>query len=188
MNKALSASEKRTIRLGATAVAICLALFCLQQIWKFFSSQNADYKTLLAQTDTLRAELRPYKGKTEDVRTLMEKFHMDPNHLSRTSVVAEASAALFKTAASSGIQLGPIRESATRQSAKEMAAIQLDCTGQVPNLLGFLHRFESMGYPIIIDAVQLTSDPTRPGNLKMHLGLVILDFEQWKAEERKPNA
>jgi hypothetical protein len=185
---ALSAHEKRTIRFGATVVAIWLAVFCLQQVWKFYSNQNGEYKTLLAQTDNLRAELRPYKGRTEDVRTLMEKFRMDPNHLSRTSVVAEASAAILKTAASSGVQLGPIRETAARQSAKEMAAIQLDCSGQVPNLLGFLHRFESMGYPIIIDAVQLTSDPSKPGNLKMHLGLVILDFEQWKAEERTPNA
>jgi hypothetical protein len=184
----LSAHEKRTIRLGATVVAVLLALLAFQQIWKFFSSQNADYKALLAQTDKLRADLRPYQGKTEDVRALMEKFRMDPNHLSRTSVVAEASAAILKTAASGGIQLGPIRETAARQAAKEMAAIQLDCTGQVPNLLAFLHRLETMGYPIIIDVVQLTSDPSKPGNLKMHLGLVILDFEQWKIEERLPNA
>jgi hypothetical protein len=187
MNKALSNTEKRTIRLGATIVGVSLALLCVQHIWKFFSNQNADYKNLLAQTDTLRTELRPYKGKAEDVRTLMEKFRMDPNHLSRTSVVAEVSAAILKTAASSGVQLGPIRESAARQSNKEIASIQLDCTGQVPNLLGFLHRFESMGYPIIIDSVQLSPEP-RPGNLKMHVGLVILDFEQWKAEERTPNA
>src|SRR5438445_8555861 len=152
---ALSKSEKRTIRIGATIVGVCLALLGAQQIWKFFSSQNAEYKKLLAQTDNLRAELKPYKGKVEDVRTLMEKFRMDPNHLSRTSVVAEATGALLKTATSSGVQLGPIRETAARQSNKELASIQLDCIGQVPNLLAFLHRLESVGYPIIIDSLQL---------------------------------
>jgi len=185
---ALSPSEKRTIRIGAVIAGVCLALFCTQQIWKIFSRQNGDYKSLLAEADALRAELKPYKGKTEDVRTLMEKFRMDPNHLSRTSVVAEASAALLKTAASSGVQLGPIRETSARQSNKEIASIQLDCTGQVSNLLGFLHRFESIGYPIIIDSVQLSPEPSKPGNLKMHVGLVILDFDQWKPDERAPNA
>ena len=184
--QSLSPSEKRTIRIGAVVVGACLVFFCGQQVWKLFAGQNAEYKRLLAEADTLRGELKPYKGKTEDVKTLMERFHMDPNRLSRTSVVAEASAAILKTAASSGVQIGPTRETAARQSNKEIASIQLDCTGQISNLLGFLHRFESIGYPIIVDSVQLSSDPSKPGNLKMHVGLVILDFEQWKAEERTP--
>jgi hypothetical protein len=176
------------MRIGIAIVGASLLFFCGQQIWKFFAHQNAEYTRLLAEADKLRAELKPYKGKVEDVRALMEKFRMDPNRLSRTSVVAEASAAILKTATSSGVQLGPVRETAARQSNKELSSIQLDCTGQVSALLGFLHRFESIGYPIIIDSVQISSDPTKPGNLKMHLGLVILDFEQWKADERMPNA
>ncbi len=184
----LSTSEKRTIRVGVIVVGACLVFFGGQQIWKFFARQNAEYKRLLAEADTLRAELKPYKGKVEDVKTLMERFHLDPNRLSRTSVVAEASAAILKTATSSGVQIGPTRETAARQSNKEIASMQLDCTGPISNLLGFLHRFESIGYPIIIDSVQLSSEPSKPGNLKMHIGLIILDFEQWKAEERTPNA
>jgi hypothetical protein len=185
--RSLSASEKKTMRIGIAVLGAYMLFFCGQQIWKLVGHQHSEYKALLAEADKLRAELKPYKGKVEDVRTLMEKFKMDPNHLSATSVVAEASAAILKTATGSGIQLGPIRETAARQSAKEISSIQLDCTGQVAALLGFLHRFESIGYPIIIDSVQLTSDPSKPGNLKMHMGLVILDFDQWKAEERKPN-
>ena len=157
-------------------------------MWKFFARESAEYHQLLQQADNLRAELKPYKGKVEDIRTLMEKFKLDPNHLSRTSVVAEASAAILKTATSSGVQLGPIHETAARQANKEISAIQLDCMGQVSALLGFLYRFESIGYPIVIDSVQISSDPTKPGNLKMHLGLIILDFDQWKPDERSPNA
>jgi len=188
MSRTLSTSEKRTIRLGAAFVAACLLFVCVQQVWKFFARQRTEYKALLTQADNLRAEIKPYKGKVEDVQAFMEKFHMDPNQLSRTSVVAEASAAILKTANASGVQLGQMRESAARQSNKELASIQLDCTGQVPNLLGFLHRFEIIGYPIVIDAVQLSPDASKPGNLKMHIGLIILDFEQWKADERIPNA
>jgi len=184
----LSQSENRTIRLGAIIVGACLLFVAGRQLWKVIGGQSAEYHRLLAETDTLREELKPYKGKVEDIRTLMEKFKVDPNHLSRTSVVAEASAAILKTATSSGVQLGPIHEAAARQANKEISSIQLDCTGQVSAVLGFLYRFESIGYPIIVESVQLNSDPSKPGNLKMHLALVILDFDQWKPDERTPNA
>ena len=184
----LSQSEKRTVRLGAIIVGACLLFLAGQQVWKFFARESGEYHERLAEADKLRDELKPYKGKVEDIRTLMEKFKLDPNHLSRTSVVAEASAAILKTATSSGIQLGPIHETAARHANKEISSIQLDCTGQVSALLGFLYRFESIGYPIIIESVQLNPEPSKPGNLKMHLGLIILDFDQWKADERTPNA
>ena len=47
--------------------------------------------------------------------------------------------------------------------------------------MAFLNQLEGVGYPVIIDSVQLTPD-MRPGQLKLSLTLVILDFEQWKKE------
>ena len=52
----------------------------------------------------------------------------------------------------------------------------------MPAVTGLLHNLESLGYPLVIDSVQLTSDPMRPGQLKMNLIIVVLDFENWKAE------
>ena len=86
---------------------------------------------------------------------------------------------------SGGVQLGPIRESAARPSAKELASIQLEGNGPVPALLTFLHRLETLGYPLILDSVQISSDPTRPGMIKLNLTIIILDFEQWKTEETR---
>ena len=59
--------------------------------------------------------------------------------------------------------------------------------GQTAAVLGFLSRLESIGYPLIVDAVQMNTDNTRPGNVKVTLTIVILDFEQWKKEDA-PNA
>ena len=106
---------------------------------------------------------------------------MDPAKLSRTSVVAEASAAIQKAAMGGGIQLGPVRESPARPSSKELASMQIEGMGPVPAVMGMLSRLESVGYPLIIDSVQLTSD-MRPGQLKVSLTILILDFEQWKKE------
>ena len=185
--RVLSKSEKRTIRLAVLVLGAYFVFFCGQQVWKFASQRRVEYSKLVLDAAKLRTELRPYKDRALVLKKLMEASHLDPAHLSKASVVGEASAAILKSATTNGVQLGPIRESASRQSGKELASMQLDCSGPVPAVLAFLHRFETIGFPIIVDSVQLSPEPTKPGTLKLHLGLVILNFEQWKAEE-VPNA
>ena len=98
-------------------------------------------------------------------------------------VHASAPAALAnRTASSSGIQVGPIRESPAKTSAKELATLQFEGSGPIPAILGLFQRLQTLGYPVIVDSVQITPDPSRPGQLKLNLTLVILDFDQWKTE------
>jgi hypothetical protein len=97
-------------------------------------------------------------------------------------VVAEASSAIQKAAQGGGFQVGPIREAPAHASGRELASIQFEGSGPVKGAVGLLHRLESVGYPLIIDSAQFTADPMRPGQLKVKLTVVILDFEQWKSE------
>ena len=60
--------------------------------------------------------------------------------------------------------------------------MQIEGSGAVPAVMSLLHNLESLGYPLIIDSVQLTTDPMRPGQVKLNLTIVVLDFEQWKPE------
>jgi hypothetical protein len=136
----------------------------------------------------MRAEIAPYQEKVLVVKKMMEDFHMDPARLKRSSVVAEASAAIQKAAADAKVGAGAIHESAGRPSTKEVAAIQFEGTGQIPAVMGLLHNLESLGYPLVIDTLQLTSDPRNPTAIKVSMTIVILDFEAWKKKEEKPNA
>jgi hypothetical protein len=117
----------------------------------------------------------------------MEKFHLDPAKLSKASVVAGASDAIQKAAASGGVQLGPIRESHGRSSAKELASMQLEGNGALPKVMALLHQLESLGYPVIVDSVQITPNAMKPGMVKVTLTILIMDFEAWKIKE-SPNA
>ena len=112
----------------------------------------------------------------------MNQFQLDPARLTRATVVGEASAQLQKAAASSGIQVGPIRESPAKTAAKELATLQFEGSGPVAAVLGLFQRLQTLGYPLIVDSVQITPDPLRPSQVKLILTLVILDFDQWKAE------
>jgi hypothetical protein len=184
--RTLTPHEKRTVRIGGAALIGYLLLFGGYQVWKYFAKARVDYQQLVVQADRLKEEVRLYDDRAAVVKKLMESLRLDPAKLSRTSVVAEASAAIQKVAMSGGVQVGPVRESPGRPSTKELGSVQLEGTGPVPAVMGLLSRLEGVGFPIIIDSVQFTSD-MRPGQLKLNLTILILDFDQW-TKEGSPHA
>ena len=183
--RALTDHEKRTIRFAAIGITIYLVLFGGVRGWKFLEKKRADYQLLAKEAIALRQEVQRYEGKLLIVGKLMEGLRIDPAKLSRASVVGTASDAIQKAAATGGLKLGPIRESPARPSTKELASMQLEGSGPVPAVTTFLHRLDTLGYPMVVDSVQLSPEP-RPGMLKVTLTIIILDFDQWKKEG--PNA
>ncbi len=182
--RTITTREKRLIRYSSIGIGIYLALFFIGMPLK---ARRVEYEALVKEAQLLRDRVQPYQARAENVQKLMENFHLDPAKLTRATVVGEASIAIQKAALGSGIQVGAVRESPARTSSKELASVQFEGIGQVPAIMGLLKRIETLGFPMIIDAVQLTPEKMGPGMVKMSLTIVILDFEQWKQEE-KPHA
>jgi hypothetical protein len=113
----------------------------------------------------------------------MEDFHLDPAKLRKATVVADASAAIQTRAKTGGVQLGPIRESMTPGQGKGLATVQMEGSGPIPAMLAFLGGLDRIGFPVIVDSVQFSAVTGRPGQVKMNLTLIILDFEGWKVTE-----
>ena len=193
----LTTREQRTLRIGGTAILIYLLLFSGFQVARFFSKKRSQYVQLLAEAQSLKEQVRVYEDRTAVIKKLMEGFQMDPSQLSRTTVVAQASAAIQRAAMSGGVMVGSVRESPGQASRKELSIMQLEAMGPVPGLLRFLHQLDSIGFPILIDSLQIGSDAPRLGGppggppgappglapLKISLVIVILDFDQWKKQE-----
>ena len=182
----LTDREKRTVRLAAAAIAVYLVLFFGVKLWKSFEARRTEYQQLSTDAQRLKRDLQPYENRVLLAQKLKENFRLDPAKLSKASLVAEASAAIQKAALGIKVQLGQVRESAARPSAKELASMQLEGSGPVPAVMTFLSQLETLGYPLIIDAVQLSPE-ARPGMIKLNLTIIILDFESWKNAE-VPNA
>jgi hypothetical protein len=181
----ISERDKRTMRIAGIGIAIYLVLFFGISAWKRLEAKRTEYRDLITSAQRIKREVQPYENRVLLAQKLKDTFKMDPQKLSRLTVVADASAAIQKAAQSGKVQLGPIRETPGGSSAKELTSIQLEGVGAVPAIMGFLHRLESLGYPLVVDSVQLTPE-NKPGSLKMNLTIVILDFDQWKKEV--PNA
>jgi DNA polymerase III alpha subunit len=180
--RTLTDHEKRTVRIGAILLALYLVIFCGLSVAKRFQARRDAYRQLLRQAQDVRDEIQPYQDKAEVVKKLIDTFHLDPMTLSRTSLVAQASAAIQKAAAESGVAPGPIRETPAHGTGKEMASIQFEGTGPVSAVMKLLYRLQATGSPLVVDSVQMGSDPHRPGAIKLNLTIVVLDFEQWKTE------
>jgi hypothetical protein len=179
----LSPSEKRTIRYAAIFLSVCLVLLGGVKVWKFFGQRRADYLQMVAEARHLKSEADLDASQAAVVKKLMEDFQLDPATLSTNTVVADASAAIQKAAMSGGVKLGSVRESAGRSSTKEMATIEFDGSGQVAAVISLLHRLPLLGFPLLVDSVQITADAMRPGQIKLTVTVIVLDFEQWKKTE-----
>lgn len=178
----LTQQEKRTVRWATIGIAIYLVLFCGFQVWKTLEKRRMEYRQLVTDAKDLRVKLQSYQDKASVIERMMEDYHLDPGRLSPETVVAEASSAIQKAAASGGIQVGPVRESAARGTGDEIASMQFEGSGPVPAVTGLLNRLQTLGYPLLIDSVQITPD-NRPGFVKLSLTIVILNFEKWKNPE-----
>ena len=180
--RTLTDHEKRTVRRATIGIAIYLLLFCGFQMWKFLHRQRVEYLQLVADARELRLKVQAYQSRSESLKRMMEEYRLDPAKLSRETIVGEASSAIQKAASASGIQVGTVRESASRGSADEIATMQFEGSGSVPAVTGLLNRMQTLGYPLVIDSVQIAPD-NRPGMMKLSLTIVILNFEKWKTPE-----
>ena len=179
--RALTDHEKRTIRIASVAITIYLLAFYCFRGWRQLEARHSEYQRLVQDAKELRLELRRYENKVLRLEKLRKAFPMELSMLSKATLVGEVSAAIQKAAQSGGVELGPIRESPARASAKELASMQFEGTGKVGSIMALLHALEDLEYPVILDSVQIGSDPRKPGGLKLSLTISILNFEQWKA-------
>ncbi len=180
---ALTERDRRTIRFAAIGLGLYLAVFGGWQTFGFLGRRHVEYRKLQHEAAQLRTQYELYGSRVTRLERLMETFQMDPARLAKNTLVAKAAAALQQSAASGGLQLGPIRESLNRGSERELGTFQLEAMGQVPALMAFLHRLRGLGFPLVIDTLQVSSDPARPGMIKVSLGLILLDYEQWDKKE-----
>jgi hypothetical protein len=180
--RTLSNHEKRTVRRATIGIAIYLALFGGFQMWKYLHRQRTEYLQLVADATELKLKVQTYQTRADSLKRMMEDFHLDPAKLSPETIVGEASSAIQKAAMGSGVAVGTVRESASRGSGDEVATMQFEGSGPVAAVTGLLNRMQSLGYPLMIDSVQITPD-NRPGMMKLSLTIVILNFEKWNHPE-----
>ncbi len=181
----LNDKEKRTIRYGAIALSIYLLAFYGKGCLGGLETQRDHYATL---TQEVR-EWDAYQETLETKRLLLEKmrgrFALDLASVSSSTLVADTSAAIQSTLQASGFQIGPVRESPGRATSHEAAFLRFETTGPAKAALLLIHRLERVGFPILIDSLQMKQDPKKPGMMELTFQVVVLDYSRWKQEDTR---
>src|SRR3954451_2415809 len=154
-------------------------------MWKKGASGRDDYLTLVRKAEKLQEEVRGLENRALLFDKLSELYAFDPAKIKKETLVADASAAIQGAAQQGGIQLGPFRESPARSTGRELTTIQVEGSGPVSSALGLLHKIRTIGYPLLIDSVQITPAQGRPGQVKVNVTITILNYDQFK---EGPNA
>ena len=174
--RTLTDRDKRTVRFASIGIAIYLALFGGFQAWKHLEKKRTDFQQLVTESQELRRKVQPYQDKVQVLQRMMDEFKLDPAKLKEETVVSDANAAIQNAANSGGLQLGPIRESLSRASGNVLTTVQLESSGPIPATLTFLAGLNRIGFPLVVNSVQLAPDNMRPGQVRMNLTINILDF------------
>lgn len=184
----LSDKDKRTIRFAAIGLGAYLILFFGFKGWKQLEERRTDYQALVQEAELLQSQFDAYETKGLLIAKLRGSAGMNISTFSRAKVVGETSAAIQQAAQSGGVKLGQFRESPGNRASGEMASMQVEAAGPIQGVLGFLHQLEDVGYPLIVHSLEIQSDQRKPGQLSVHLELVLLDYELWKPAGRRSDA
>ena len=79
------------------------------------------------------------------------------------------------------------RQSAFGDPARELATIQFDGTGPLAAALGLIQRVQTLGYPVVIDSLQITPDGSKPGTLKLKVCPKTVELYELRSVSGRPS-
>jgi hypothetical protein len=180
----LSRREKKTVRLGAAALAIYLLAFYGLRGWRFLEEKRAAFAELNLAMANLDASIAREESKTLRLERLKKSSRIELSSLNEKTAVGEALAAVQKAAQGCGLQVTTLKETAGRGAAKELATIQLEGVAATAAAMQFVHGLRSLGFPLIVDRLQLKTTGVKPGQVHLSLALAVLGFQAAKAAEK----
>lgn len=184
----LTDRDKRTIRIGGVILVGYLVVFFGLKLWRHLEAERADYGRLVLEARLMEQQFATYDARSELLEKLRKESGVDLSKIAKASMVTKASEAIQQAAMGGGIKLGPVREAPGNSARGELAVIQLEATGQVQGILGLIHQMHTLGYPVIIDSIEMKPDSRQPGMLKLDVDLVILDLDRWRPAEGRTRA
>ncbi|HVR73578.1 MAG TPA: hypothetical protein VMT52_04575 [Planctomycetota bacterium] len=170
----LNQREKRTLRIGASALCLYLLVFYGLEGWRLLEGRRAEYDRLSSEAGTLELEMLREKVKAQRLEKLRRAYRLDPANLREDTVVGAASAAIQKSAQSLGLQLGPSKEAPGRIAGKDLAVLQIEGSGPTPAAARFVHSIGTLGYPLVVDSILWKTTGMKPGQVRLSLGVVVL--------------
>jgi len=166
-----------------TLVVIYLLLLSGWKAYRYLEEKREAYQ--VAKLEAEETKLRVYRQevKARRFRHLKKSWNLNFDKLKPETLVGEAREAILKAAQVAKVHIGSSRESHRASSARELATIQLAGEGSTMSVVNFLQSLRGLGYPIVLDHLQINIIDQKPGHVTLTLNILVMNFNAWKMEE-----
>ena len=182
--RTLTPREKRTVQIAAILLGVYLALFYGTGIWRSLESARVEYRGLQASTESLNLKILRAQKKAKRFARLGQTWGIHGDRLEGSTIVTEAREAIERAAKECGVGLGASKETPGRSSSRALRVFQIEGVGKTEAVMGFLHKLRTLGYPLVIDRLNIDTKKMKPGQVRLALSVAILNFKAWKAAEK----
>lgn len=169
--------EKRLVIITAIGLSVYLILFFGKDFIGGLEKNRIDYLKMEKSVKEGVVKLRPYSDRSLLLEKLRQKMNLEVRNQDPEKLVALTSLAIQQTAKTSGINIGPLRES----RGTGISSLKFEANGKYESMVKFMRGIATSGYPVIIDSMQMNMDPSKKGTVKLNLSIGIIDFNKYKA-------
>ena len=187
MLDSMSQKDKRTLLIGGAFIVIYLSLFYGNKLLGLFEGERRAYFEKFEEAQQLGDLFKSYETRVMKIEKLRDQYNLNVKTLESTNLVGNAGRAIQDLVKNSQYKMGQIREVAGRGGQGVAATLQIEGTGPLKSLMPLLHRFQTTGYPLIVDSLTIRSDKRKPGEVQWSAEVMLLNYQQWK-KQGGPNA
>ena len=181
--RALNEREKRTIRIGAIALATYLLVFGGLKMWRWLEARRSAYGEL--ELELSRLENERLRMETRQVRLgkLEKQFALDLVAWNPQTIVHEVRAGIDALAKKRKVALPPIRETNGLRQSGEFRKFLVKGSGTTVAVAQFVDELSGIGFPLVVNSFRLDKNGTKPGQVKFDLDVAILDYGSYQAKK-----
>ncbi|MCD8533724.1 MAG: hypothetical protein LR011_02605 [Verrucomicrobia bacterium] len=173
----MTQSEKKLVQITAIGLSLYLVFFFGAGSLKKYENQLAEFHKKRKTIRELNVKLQPYGNRVMLLEKLRKEMNLEVRFLDIPDLGALSSEAIQRCARSHSVNIGSFRESA----ATTGTSIRFEASGQGASIQKFLKGVTTSGYPIYIESLQVQTMDGKPGQLKMSINLLVLNFKSWKS-------
>lgn len=173
----MTQSEKKLVQITAIGLGLYLVFFFGAGSLKKYENQLAEHHKKQRTIRDLNLKLKPYGNRVLLLEKLRKEMNLEVRFLDIPDFGALASEAIQRCARSHSVNIGPFRES----TAATGTSIRFEASGQGASIHKFIKGVTTSGYPVLIESLQVQTMDGKPGQLKLSINLLVLNFKSWKS-------
>lgn len=174
--------DKKVIRFACIGLIAYLAIFYGRGAFSGLEAKRAAYMNARNEAKEFHKKLKPYETQLLLLEKLRKDRQINLEELNSDTLVADASTAIQIAANQCGVALGPLQETPSRGDASTLTMFRLSGEGPIDGVVNLIYTLRRIGFPLIIDSLNLDGGEFGGDTQKFDLELRIIDYNNWQPQ------